>query len=170
LKHSKRVAWSRVRTVRLSTVALVVILASPAAAQQPADSLLIDVPGRQLILHNLDGMPRERVTVSFHDSPPLVYSGVSVRNLLAHAGLPVERLRGRTLAQYMIVEAKDGYRVSFGVADLDSALVSRRLVLVDSVAGEALSPEEGPWRLIVAGDGAGAGSVRMVTAIRVRDP
>lgn len=138
------------------------------AAQQSTDSLVIDLAGNHTVLRSLDGLPRDTIAVRFHDSAPQSYSGVDLRALLEHSGLAVGRLRGAALAQYFVVEARDGYRVAFGVADLDSALVSRRLILVDRLEGRPLPPEEGPWRLIVLGDPAGARSVRMVSAIRVR--
>ena len=147
-----------------------ILSASSLTAQQPGDSLVIEVAGKRTVLRSLAGLPRDTVTPTFHNAAPQRFSGVHLRELLARAGFAGERIRGRALASYLVVEARDGYRVSFGVADLDTALVAHRLVLVDSVDGRPLPPNEGPWRLIVAGDAHGARSARMVGAIRVREP
>ena len=131
---------------------------------------MIEVGGRQSVLRDLAGLTRDTVTPSFHGASPAPYSGASLREVLERAGLPTGRLRGPALAQYILVEAVDGYRVAFGAGDLDPALVTHRVMLVDRLDGKALPANEGPWRLIVAGDGHGARSVRMVSAIRVRSP
>lgn len=149
---------------------LVTAAVAPLSAQAPPDSLIVDLAGKQVVFHTFEGLPRQTVTVSFHDSAPQSYSGVDLRLLLERAGFAAGRLRGSALAQYIVVEARDGYRVTFGIADLDSALVSRHLVLVDRLAGQPLPPTEGPWRLIVSGDPFGARSARMVSTIRVRTP
>jgi DMSO/TMAO reductase YedYZ molybdopterin-dependent catalytic subunit len=149
---------------------LSLVACAPVAAQQSSDSLVIEIGGRSQVLRDLSGLPRDTVTATFHSASARPYSGVSLRRLLERAGLPAGRLRGPVLAQYMVVEARDGYRVSFGVSDLDSALVSRRIFLVDTLDGQPLPENEGPWRLVVAGDAHGARSVRMVTAIRIREP
>ena len=156
--------------MRYLLVLAATLFAAPLIAQQSPDSLIIEVAGRRTVLRSLAGLPRDTVTATFHSAEPRSYSGVALRALLEHAGLATERLRGRALAQYMVVEARDGYRVSFGIADLDSGLVAHRLVLVDTLGGQPLAPDEGPWRLIVAGDAHGARSVRMVSGIKVREP
>ncbi|MGH7658181.1 MAG: molybdopterin-dependent oxidoreductase, partial [Gemmatimonadales bacterium] len=152
------------------SIVLLALVGAPLAAQQPADSIVVEVNGEVTVFRSLAGLPRDTVTATFHNAPPRPYSGVNLRVLLERAGLQATRLRGPLLARYVVVEATDGYRVSFGLAALDTGLVSRRLVLVDSLDGQALEPGKGPWRLIVAGDDHGARSVRMVSAIRVREP
>jgi len=151
-------------------LAFVLLLATAsAAAQQSGDSLLVDVGGRITVLHSLAGLPRDTLSMAIHDGPARRYSGVHLLALLQHAGFAGARLRGAALAQYFAVEASDGYRVSFGVGELDTALVDHALLLADSVDGGPLPANEGPWRLIVGGDRHSARSVRMVTAILVRD-
>jgi DMSO/TMAO reductase YedYZ molybdopterin-dependent catalytic subunit len=141
----------------------------PALVAQQSDSLIVDVGGRVTVLRSLAGLPRDTVSFGTHDAAPERYSGVRLRTLLEHAGFLATRLRGPALSQYVVVEARDGYRVVFGVADLDTSLVAHTLLLADSVGGHSLPSNDAPWRLVVAGDRGGARSARQVTAIRVRD-
>jgi DMSO/TMAO reductase YedYZ molybdopterin-dependent catalytic subunit len=150
-------------------VVMLACLAAPLEAQQAADSLVIDITGHVTVLRSLAGLPRDTVSSTFHNGASARYTGVRLRTLLEHSGSLVTRLRGPALAQYIVVEAQDGYRVAFGVADLDTSLVAHTLLLADSVDGHALSAEDGRWRLVVAGDHGGARSPRLVSAIRVRD-
>jgi DMSO/TMAO reductase YedYZ molybdopterin-dependent catalytic subunit len=156
--------------MRYAMIPAAVLFAAPLVAQQPGDSLLVEVVGQRVVLRSLAGLARDTVTATFHNAPARPYSGVHLRQILERAGFPPGRIRGRALAGYIAVEARDGYRVSFGVADLDTGLVAHRVVLADSVGGQPLPPDEGPWRLIVAGDAHGARSARMVSAIRLREP
>lgn len=154
----------------LSTSLLLLLAAAarPLAAQQGPDSLVIDVAGKVTVLRSLAGLPRDTATSTF-GAAPQHYSGVPLRALLEQAGFPRTRLRGPALSQYVVAQAVDGYRVVFGVGDLDTTLVTQRILVADSVEGRLLPPEEGHWRIVVAGDRGGARSVRLLTSLRVRE-
>jgi hypothetical protein len=89
--------------------------------------------------------------------------------LLRHTGVPIDTLRGPNLTRRLVVEAADGYRAVFTLAELAPGLGSRDVLLADVEDGHPLSSTVGPWRLVAPGDGAGARSVRQVIALRVRD-
>ena len=149
--------------------ALLYLLCGPAlAAQQPRDSLIVDIGGRQQILRAADvqALPHRVLAASFGQGPQ-VYSGVPLLAVLQRAGLDTSQIQGRGLAQSLLVEAADGYRVAFGVADLDSVATGRTLLLADSLNHRALPANEAPWRLVVAGDKHARRSIRMVTILRV---
>jgi hypothetical protein len=149
---------------------LLCLLCAPAlAAQQPRrDSLIVDLGGRVRVLTAADlrALPRGTVVASFGKGP-LGYSGVPLLAALRQVGLDTMQIQGRGLAQTLLVEAADGYRVAFGVADLDSVVTGRTLLLADSLDHHPLPADEGPWRLVVAGDKHARRSVRMVTVVRV---
>ena len=149
--------------------ALLTLLCAPAlAAQQPPDSLVVDLAGRARVVHaaELRALPRSAVTPSFGRGPQ-TYRGVPLVAVLRAAGLDTSQLHGPALAQTLLVEAADGYRMAFGLADVDSALTGRVLLLADSLDGRALAAREGPWRLVVAGDRDASRSVRQVTVVRL---
>jgi DMSO/TMAO reductase YedYZ molybdopterin-dependent catalytic subunit len=147
---------------------LMLLLPASLVAQQPRDSLIVDVDGAITVFHTLSDMMHDTVTATFHEGRAQRYSGVPLRTVLARAGADVAHLRGAALAQYVIVEAKDGYRVTFGVAALDTSLVGERVLLADGVDGGPLAEAEGRWRLVVVGDHGAARSARLVAAIRLR--
>ena len=56
------------------------------------------------------------------------------------------------MAQYVIVEAADGYRAAFAVAELDPAFTDRVILLADHRDGKPLSTQSGPLQIIVPGE------------------
>jgi len=70
----------------------------------------------------------------------------------------------------MLVVARDGYRVAFGLSDLDSAITGRALLLAYAMDGAALDARRGPWQLLVPEDLHGRRSVRQVAEIRILRP
>jgi hypothetical protein len=68
---------------------------------------------------------------------------------------------------YIVVEAADGYRCVFSVAEVDEKLTGRKVVLVDRRDGKPLDAKEGPLRLVVPDDSRPARWVRQVATIRV---
>jgi DMSO/TMAO reductase YedYZ molybdopterin-dependent catalytic subunit len=150
---------------------IALLLAAPLRLPAPAsDSLLIEVAGRVTIVRAADlrNFPRETVTWPYHGTPH-TYAGVRITVLLQRAGVSMDTLRGADLTKRVVVEAADGYRAVFTLAELAPGLGSREVLLADQQDGHPLSQEAGPLRLVVPQDGRGARSVRQVIAIRVRD-
>jgi hypothetical protein len=73
-----------------------------------------------------------------------------------------------TLTITVIVDATDGYRAVFALAELDPEITDRVILLADTKDGQPLSPREGPFRIIVPGEKRAARWVRQVTAVTVR--
>lgn len=106
-----------------------------------------------------------------HEKKAHRFSGVAVPEILALAGAPAgENLRGNALRQIIIFRARDGYAVSFSLADFDAAYSNRTIYLADQEDGAPLSGTTGPLRLIVPGDKKAARWERMVTSIEIIDP
>jgi len=96
------------------------------------------------------------------------YDGVPLAALLERAGVTFgATLRGARLATYVVVDAADGYRSVFAIAELDSAFADKQILLVDRKDGAALSADEGPLRVVVPDEKRPARWVRQVTGIRV---
>jgi len=116
----------------------------------------------------LAAMPRREVTASGHGSPSARYEGVLLRTVLERAGVELgPALRGPRLASYVAIDATDGYRVVFALAELDSAFTTRRVLLADRVDGRPLPADAGPMRIIVSDETRPARWVRKVSRIRV---
>ena len=102
-----------------------------------------------------------------HDSPA-TFEGVLLWELLSSAGVALgDKLRGPRMTEVVIIEAADGYKVAFALAELDSAFTSSKAILADKRDGKPLSAKEGPFRIVVPSDKRPARWVRQVTALRV---
>lgn len=113
------------------------------------------------------GLPRETVTATAHDKTRQC-EGVALAALLQAAGaMPGEPLRGAQLGRYVQVDARDGYRALFALAELDPTLGARRAYLVDRCDGKPLGRDDGPLRLLVPDEARPARWVRQVQAITV---
>lgn len=135
-----------------------------AHASTPATASPLTIP---LDAAAREGLARERVQATAHGKP-LDCEGVSLAALLRAAGaLPEGKLPGDRLAHYVLVGARDGYRVLYALAELDPATGHRRVLLVDRCAGAPLDDADGPLRLIAPEDARPARWVRQVQSITV---
>lgn len=118
----------------------------------------------------LQGLPHSSITATDEHGHTARYGGVALRDVLTQDGVPSgDAVRGKALTRYVIVDAADGYRVVFSLAELDTAFTDRVVLIADSRDGVAFSAHEGPFRLVVPGEKREARWVRQVTAIDVED-
>ncbi len=112
----------------------------------------------------------ERRTVITQDRGlKTTFEGVALRDVLARAGAVFgEKLRGTLLAQVVLVTARDGYQVAYGIAELDAAFTDQIVLLADRRDGKPLLPDSGPWQIIVPNDKRPARWIRQVSKIEVR--
>lgn len=150
-------------------VALIAHAQTPATTSIPA-TVQVETGGSSRTLSEPDllGLPQESVTGHLPNGTAQTYSGPRLDAVLKLAGASLESLRGRALAQYVIVEARDNYRVAFAVAELSSEFTTRRIILAHTVDGHSLDPDAGPWRVVVENELRPARWVRQVAAIRLR--
>lgn len=150
--------------------------ATPAAPQAAHDPRLRAAPPAPALASPLvmpldeatrAALPRESVTASAHGHV-LECEGVPLSALLrANGALPAEPLRGEQLSRYVLVTARDGYRVVYSLAELDPSLSQQRVLLVDRCHGKPLDTHDGPLRLIAPGDVRPARWLRQVKSITV---
>lgn len=156
--------------INVTLMLILAAVASQLSAQRTAPQVLLCGPDGECLTMTSDELARlpvRTIVWSDHGTARQV-EGVEMVTLLERVGLPVGKaLRGKALAHYVVVEAADGYRVAFGLAELDPAVTGRSVLLAGSHRAEGLAENEGSFRLVVQGDLRGARSVRQVTAIRV---
>jgi hypothetical protein len=136
--------------------------APPALQVQVGDSTHVITTAR------LRAMTPDTIRASAHGGPQQVFVGPSLAAVLRTAGVRLDSLRGPALRQYVLVEASDGYRVVFAIAELSAGLTGRRVILAHTVDGAPLPADEGPWRIVAEGDLRPTRWVRQVTALRLR--
>jgi Oxidoreductase molybdopterin binding domain len=97
-----------------------------------------------------------------------VFEGALLGDVLAKVGAPAGKaIHGAELADVVIVEARDGYKVAVDLAGTDAAMRTDRVILADRMDGSALDADKGPFQLVVEGDLRPARAVHMVSAIRL---
>lgn len=161
--------------VEFMAVGLVGLVAGPSAAQTPAASasepqltLSGDVP-RPLVVtaSELKAMTRTTVTVSA-EGRRNTYEGVLVGHLLQRAGAPLGgEFRGEALATYVLATAKDGYRVLYSLGELDPALTPNDILVADTIDGQPLADNQGPFRIVAPRDSRAVRGVRMLQRLDV---
>jgi len=141
---------------------------SVVTAAQPANVRVIGPRSFVASADDLAAMPRTKLTTTVRDQS-VVYEGVSIRELLTRAGVPVgEAFRGRDLAQAVIVTGADGYRIVFGIAEFDPAFTDRVAILADQKDGKPLTANEAPFQLVLTGEKRPARWVRQVVSIEIQ--
>jgi DMSO/TMAO reductase YedYZ molybdopterin-dependent catalytic subunit len=164
-----------VKSARKWIVPLILVVAMAATSQQPAPvrqaTLVVKtVSGQALKLGAQDfaRLPQVKVSAKDHEGKNYEYAGLRLRDILTQAGVATANdLRGKEMADYVVAEASDGYRVVFSLAELDPDLGNTMVIVAQSVDGQPLAATEGPLRLVVPGDKRQARWVRMVTSISV---
>jgi hypothetical protein len=164
----------RMRCLRPAStaIAMLFLCAALLAAQSVQELQLVvtgDVP-TPLTLHasDLASMPREQVELTEQDGGKTTYEGVTLQEILKKAGILFGReMRGKALAGYVLAEAKDGYAVLFSLGELDPDFGATRVIVADKRDGKTLFAYQGPVRLVLPADKAGARSVRMLEKLEV---
>jgi len=141
---------------------------SPAQAL-PASLSLQGLAGSSATLSSaeLAAMPQRMVTATEHGTP-VTFQGVLLKDLLSRLTLPSDDAFRRAAASYyLLVNAKDGYRIVLAWAELDPSFTDRPVYVVTSRDGKPLSDKDGPFQLVVPDDKRPARWIRQVTGIRI---
>ena len=121
-----------------------------------------------LTVSDLASMPR--TTASSKDTQGVMhnYSGVAIAELLNKAGVTTgKQLRGKNMAKYLLVSCADAYQVVFSLAELDSSITDRVVILADQEEGKPLATGVGPFKLIVPGEKKPARNCFQVTTLTI---
>lgn len=162
------------------TILFVLALAFTAAAQtatttvaaQKEAVLRIEVQnGKNLNLtaKDLEKFARREIKGKAHDGKEATYGGVNLTEILVAAGakLGKDELRGKELAAYLLVEAADGYKVAFALAELSADFTDKIILLADTRDGKPLDASHGFWQIIVPDDKKHGRWVRQVASLKI---
>jgi hypothetical protein len=138
---------------------------------EPGGLIFVDEHGtsRRVSTGELARLPRRTVKVTTSDNQPAEYEGIAVPVLLEHLGVVIgKELRGARLANYLLFEATDGYRVMLALAEVDPATTDKVVLLADRKDGAALPEKEAPLRLVIPDEKRPVRWIRMITKLSVR--
>jgi hypothetical protein len=112
-------------------------------------------------------LPHVTVDVKDRDTPAR-FEGVPLSALLSSVGIPMgDKLKGPLLAEGVLIEAADGYKVLFALAEFDPAFATREIILADKRDGRPLDGKEGPFRVVAPSDKRPARWIRQVATMKV---
>lgn len=144
------------------------------SSEQSASDILLTVGGEVEKIFRLshsewNKFSRRSVQAQGHDKKESKYEGVLLGEILQQAGVKLGKdLRGQALAQYLLVEAADGYQAVFALPELDSAYTNRVILLADRRDEHPLSADAGPLQIIVPDEKRHGRWVRQVKTLTIR--
>lgn len=142
------------------------------SAVKTESALKIEVEGGKILsltAKDLAKFTRREVKAKAHDEKEATYSGFNLSDVLLDAGakLGKDEMRGKELAAYLLVEAADGYKATFAIAEIAPEFTDKVVLLADTRDGKPLDEKEGVWQLIVPDDKKHGRWVRQVVKITV---
>lgn len=145
-----------------------------ARERTPAGEVLLSVGGEverplKLTAADLAKLPRRTASAKDHGGKEASFEGVELGEVLKLAGVKFgEALRGKSLALFLVVDARDGYRAVFALPELDHAFTDRIILLADRRDGKALATTEGPLRVVVPDEKRQGRWVRQVIELTIK--
>jgi len=104
-------------------------------------------------LGELRGLPQVDVVDSSPATGQARFRGPSLRTLVSLVGAPEGRaLRGPSMTLVVLAEARDGYKVAYSLSELDEQFGARTVIVALTQNDQPLSTDDGPLRIIVAGE------------------
>lgn len=122
----------------------------------------------KLSFADLARFPRHSLRATDELGKESLFEGVLVAEILRAGGVKFGKdLRGRKLADYLLVETADGYRVVFALPEFDPSFKQTLVLLADSRDGGPLAESDGQLRLIIPSEKRYARWVRHLVALHV---
>jgi hypothetical protein len=125
--------------------------------------------GKRIVLSLADIAKIKRLTIKANDhGKEATFEGYPLFEVLKLAGIEFgEKLRGKRLASFLLVEAADKYQVVFALPEIDPAFTDKIIILADKRDGQPLSKAEGDLRLVVPDEKRGGRWVRQVIGFKI---
>lgn len=123
---------------------------------------------QKMAIEDLKKMKLTEVKTTDRNGETHIYKGVELHTILDGVGVTMgSELRGKNLLKYLLLEAADGYKVIFTLAEIDQEYFDQIILLAFAVDGIPLSKEEGPFRLIVPNEKKTSRWIRQLNKIEV---
>jgi DMSO/TMAO reductase YedYZ molybdopterin-dependent catalytic subunit len=161
----------------MKKIFLIIVLAflsfSPLFIKAQSQQASVKITGEvttPLTINDADLQKFKQTTVvrKDRDGKDHTYSGALLSDLLQKAGVTMgPELKGENLTKYLLVDASDGYQVTFALAELDKSYTDRMIILANQVDGKPLPPADGPFRIIVQGEKKPARCIKQVTGFKI---
>jgi hypothetical protein len=149
-----------------------ILAAQAAVPAKPAALVIAGLNGRSqsLTSEQLRALPALMLEATDpHGKVATRYGAVTADAVLRLVAAPLgQDLRGPALATYVVVEAADGYKAVFALAEVDPGMTDKKVLLAYERDGQPLGTEAGPLRLVIPDEKRGARWVRQVVRIVVR--
>ena len=117
---------------------------------------------------DLSHFPRANIRAKDELGRESLFEGVLLVEILRTAGVKFgKELRGKSLAEYLLVETEDGYRVVFALPELDPTFRDTEILLADRRDGKPLEGSDGRLRLIIPHEKRYARWVRQIVAVSI---
>jgi len=150
----------------MQLTAAVCLLTSAAALAQSLQVTRADGTATTVTAAQIAALPTVSVNVKEHDTAA-EFEGVGLAEVLKLAGIETGKMKGPQMTQALLVEAADGYRVVFALAEVDPEFATREILLAIKRDGKPLDEKQGPFRIVAPGDKRPARWIRRVTSIKV---
>ena len=122
----------------------------------------------KLSFADLARFPRHSLRATDELGKESLFEGVLVAEILKSAGVKFgKELRGKRLADYVLAETADGYRVVFALPEFDPSFKQTLVLLADRRDGNPLGESDGRLRLIIPFEKRYARWVRHLVALHV---
>ncbi len=114
-------------------------------------------------------MPQKEVTAKDHKGDQAKYTGVTLASVLGQAEVTLGgSLKGKLLANYLVVDAADKHRVVFSLPEIDPDFTDNPALLATSRDGEPLDAAHGPFQIILPAEKRHSRWVRQVVKLTIR--
>jgi hypothetical protein len=141
------------------------------ASTSPSTSLTLTIDGKSTVLSvaELQAIPQKTITVqNAHTKQEETYSGVSLGDLLAKYGLPVNQTTHKKMLHgYLIAEGTDKYWVLYSLTEIEGSEHNGDVIVATSMSGKPLG-DDGEFKLVDSGDKKPERWVRNLSAITVK--
>jgi|SRR5215467_1275618 len=123
----------------------------------------------KLTLSDLSRFLRRSVRATDELGKESLFEGASLTEILLAGGVKFgKELRGKRLADYLLVQTEDGYRVVFALPELDPAFRDTDILLADKRDEKPLEGSDGRLRLIIPSEKRFARWARQVVSLQIR--
>jgi hypothetical protein len=158
--------------VRIATLLMVSLAAATPAASQGAP---LNLAGQVLRPgpHDTTALARFGADTLTHAvrGTPVLFRGVLLWRLLQDAGLATDSaIKSDALRKVVIATARDGYRITLSIGELDPSLGATPVLIAWERDGQPLRSDRGPYQLVIPSDRRPARSMYQLERLEVVSP